>query len=49
MTNGMTDNGLNGAWRTGRWLVALLVLIGALAVLLPLAVDAVRAVVALTD
>ncbi len=38
-----------GFWPTGRWLVALLVLLVALGVLLPLAIDALREVVALTD
>ncbi|MEX0705296.1 MAG: hypothetical protein WD041_01630, partial [Nitriliruptoraceae bacterium] len=37
------------SWAAGRWLVALLVLLVTLGILLPLAIDALRDVVALTN
>ncbi|MEX2328341.1 MAG: hypothetical protein WD575_01315 [Nitriliruptoraceae bacterium] len=37
------------SWAAGRWLVALLVLLVTLGILLPLSIDALRDVVALTN
>ncbi len=46
---GSTRGDDSSNWQSLRWLVALVVLVVAVAILMPLAVDAVRDLVALTD